>query len=518
MGLGYTRQQLEQVRRTGMAPRDMRPGVRNPRNRQTDEDLWRWVAAGGAPPSSPSPTPTTPAPMPTPEDDLRKWIEAGGSTTPTRTPRYGMPTDGRYTGFDTRGEMDDYVRGRGILLDQEAAGRYGDAYEGFDTRRIEVEQSYADLLAQAQGEVNALMPRQMDVPEIAAQYQNAPTSLENAYRQLSNPVTRDMTLSIPGKPANPGRPVQTITPNPYGDIWQAIDNVEWGMGEYPSVTGNLTTGEQYERGDIPIPLRLAPQTTMQMVGATDAVPASTRYIGQELWDQNVVPTGKDTELAQYQTDLGGWRDDELARYQAYVDQAQGYDELQPHEWMQLAGINELGMDPSFAAGAYGPEMSLSLANSQLGLEGLPLDQFTQDRDLWSLETYGVPYNEHLANEKEKAALAEAQMTEDEKYAADQAKAEFTMQFSELTGFDPDALASATDIPEEMLVDLIQSDDYNAALATLQGLDPTTGEPAEYSFDEAQKMANEMATDDPTLYRLLKVMFPDLFPKASLAAP
>ena len=501
MGVGYTWQDLHQVRTTGLAPKDARQRVRNPMQRQQLADLWA----------------------------AQQGLEANGGYAPAQGGYggpypYGSPGDGRYAGYDTRGEMDDYVRGRGIQLDQEAQAWYESVANQTDQYLGGVGQKYDDLIASARTDMERAMPQRGDLQAFQDRARADDPYQEAMLGQwMSQRVQRgDSYVEDAGTPTIPGYDYLGVRPNTSGDIWHAIDNVEWGVDDFPTSASSGTTGEFVEGlRATPVPLRLNPQMDVMSVPTVAGTPAVTRQIGDELWKSNIIDSGKLAEFGNYQDQLGEWRTGEQDAWGNYLADAEAQNNLDLHEWAQMAGVNELGMDPAFAAGAYGPELTASYLSAGQSIDKAPIGQFEIDRDRWALETYGVPYDEWAAEEKAAAAQQDAYMTEQDKLAAEAEQTAFANEFAAATGFDPDALASSVDLPVEMLVETVNSPEYADALDVLQGfatIDGTRiaeGEQPVYDPEQALLLADELAKTDPVLYRLLKTMRPELFPKSSL---
>lgn len=468
MGIGYTRRDLENVKTTGDPPVNTdRP--RTSKRQQLVDQLWQAFI------------------------DAQTWRQAQAGGT-----RYGSPTGGKYAGFGTQSELTDYVRGRGLALDDEAAAWYDRINELTGQQTLDTGYTYQAGLEKARTQRDAAMPKygDYDSTTLALQQQRFGGSADAAERiyleRLAEPVDVWATVTGPGQRGAP--PV-----NRHADPLTNYDVMGGGAG------AGATSG------------RWMPPSPWQSIG--EQVPQVTIPIGEQLYKQHVVDTGADARYREREAQLAGVRDDRLDTLGANLDYASLLNDLDIHDWAQMAATNELGIDPSFAAGAWGPEMSLAYHRTENDLAGLPVDQFETDRDLWALETFGMPYDDYVAAEKERAAAERQQQTDltaQEQAAADAADKEARLVFAETPGVngialsvDPYDLADATDIPVEMLGEIVQSPEFSQAIDTLTSLytEGTDADPVEY--------ANSLAATDPVLYRMLREIYPDLFPRADI---
>lgn len=375
-------------------------------------------------------------------------------------PGYYGRGDGKYMGFDTQGQLQDYYAGRGRILDEwaEETGMnlLDEAGAGYD--RLSAEEARAR--AAAYDTLSSGMPTYGEVPELAANIDESVqdpffTGLGITADDLKDRrVMRSATVTTPGHPTR-------FKPN---DRPMGATGMDVALGgTWAPQRGRMGEGVSSGR----IFKAPAGQGYIEPVQFQSATPDSVDFVGQRLWDQNVSPD-QQSEYDAYIAGLEKFVAKQAGSIAETAAQAGDFMGPTPTEWAQQVAISE-GLDPSLAAEWYGPERELADQRRQIDLARMPLDEFNTDQDLQALEMgYGswAEYQQALEDaygtqQDEAKTAAEA--------ADEAARRQFTTEVFDITGMGPDDLAQAADVPVDAIPDILVSDTYKSYVDTIYGM-------------------------------------------------
>jgi hypothetical protein len=186
--------------------------------------------------------------------------------------------------------------------------------------------------------------------------------------------------------------------------------------------------------------------------------------------------------------LQDWQNDAREPYVQALEAAQQIEQTPLRDYGMLAG-SEYGVDPNVVGGWYS--------------EAEVLDDYSQQRDLESLDLYGMPYDELQTYQQDRLGA------EDENAAAEQDAYELALDEAVSSlGFDPGYLQQETDLTNEQIVAVMQDEVFNQldaeVAASFEEGDPKAiGEALNDAFEKAMMY-------DPAVARLLDVKWSDYY--------
>jgi hypothetical protein len=422
MGIGYSRDDLNRIAQGGL---EVLRSIRGSRR-------------GGVPPSPGFPS-----------------YSPGG---------YGRGS-GKYMGFDTLGQLQDYYAGRGAILDEWADEAGQALLEEVKLGYDRVAEKDARARAEAYERLSSVMPTWGEVPELSAQidksvqdpfFQNLGISADAL---KSRRVSKDVVVTTPARswsrpPGSSGLDVL------FGDAsWQPHE-----VETYPRKGGPVQRSVMW-----------APDEGYVEPYVVGTKPGTVDYIGKRLWSQNVTPEMQ-AAYDEYIAGLDEFTKREADRLAEGAARAGEFMNPTRTQWAREAAIAG-GLDPALAYEWYGDERELADKRRQLDLARIPLEEFDLQRDLQALDLeYGSwsEYQQALDDAYAQDAAVSKAGAEAEAEAQKRLRDRVTF---ELTDMGEDDLAQAADVPVELLPEVLDSDLYSWGveqirnLFTDEGVDP-----------------------------------------------
>lgn len=484
MGLGYTREDLAAVARG-------------------DADRLRWARMRGL--------------APAPEYEARNRALSGlaerGVGDP---PPYYGPSDGKYSGFGTRGEQQDYGFGRGIQ-DWEQAQAFGDATAlASDEAYQRISRTYADQQRAAAELRDAGLPTVGDSPELAAKIgaRMRGASDRAIEARLSRPIQPDEWYTREGVPDHWSYEQVPVAPSGADRGLAVALGTPWAQATKPTGQRVKQNGEWVDVMSPAYELRpgftggaIGPEDLIPMMraGGAPAEPATQTLTYGGRADQMIYPgqapgaeqqTAYDERMAQLDKWARESGQDIMAGAAAAADEASVPLYMRARE----AGINELGVDPALATAMWGPAEELAYRNAELGLAGVPIKQYQQDQDLAYLEQFGMTKSEY------DAMLDDQRQAQDDarQFAVDEYEAGLSQRIADATGLDPKQLADKTDMNQEQIAAALDSDEYRSVL---DALDAIIRNPDGVKSEAVDAVLMNLAQNDPDILRIVLEQFP-----------
>jgi len=258
-------------------------------------------------------------------------------------------------------------------------------------------------------------------------------------------------------------------------------------------TGPTSHTEQQTVGGVPVASQVADTPDPTQAGAhigdvtyeggSGGHPAARRYqSGPNTGSLEATP-----EQERYKTQLKDWlsqQSEPLAETMKFADEVQ----QTPLSFFANVAGQQYGVDPNIVQGRFGDKEDVT--------------DFGTERNLGSINQYGLPYSEVLGLQGDAQDAQTAAAKQGDKDQETALEAELQAQ----TGQDPTQLASAANITVPQLAEVVASPDYQQTSAQLQQiLDSAQDDPqgAQAAFEDNLR---QIGSQDPVLMQVLLAQF------------
>ena len=386
-----------------------------------------------------------------------------GSTAPTQYDvLYGRTPEGDYSGFKNASDLKAAVQGYGETLRNEDRDR-----------ALAMQQLAEQYLGQMETDYEKNYVRGVPTREEIARTQHMPSpgspSEMAAIAQVAPQVEVDPRvygghMPSPGSPSEMEALMAFQTPGTIPTSGQADLVAQMrGANDYLSTQTRRNADEASRR---------------------NADESANRRLADEMAAVNTAGARLSAETADdraYNDALNSWLADNAGQYQDAIDAADlVMQEPGRDYWLKAAA--EYGVDPNIARGWYD--------------EASMIRDFTEQRDLAAIDQYGMPYSEFQGFIGDQQRAEDAAV--DDAAAADEQAMDQYVQ--DVTGFDPQQLATSADVNVPMLYDLVSTPEFQEATSAIIN--------AAANPDDVQGILDQWMEQDPVLYRVLDSMFGD----------
>lgn len=440
-----------------------------------------------------------------------EWLSQRGFHPAAYPVTFGQSKKGAYNGYKTEGELKAALLGNADLAresDQQQA-------QGLNSQ---VDEWLASIADQYQTGTDQATQLQAEADRNRDPYMMQFTGLAEASAAENRQLHPQPTVRVhPGPAPDVPQPGAVGMPGTSDEQFLGVNDVPSDALPMPVIPGALPIYDQYRQENDPT-LR-PPVVTLPGVGPTP--PSVSEQMGGGLSGSIGAPTGSTqfttiepapapdprfrgmtgnaaattNSISDYQQSLNDWLASASDPYLNAEEAAQRIQQTPLRDYAQIAGA-QMGIDPSLVAGWY-PQ------SSQVG-------DYTQQRDLQSIQDYGMPYSEHTSldnRQQSDADQAATQATKDQTAANEQAQLQL---IGDTTGLDGKQLAATTNMTLEQVANIVADPIYQQKAGEIQDKinDPTFIDPNNPDSGQGViDILNELRTD-PELYALLSAQFAD----------